>query len=94
MKKLSYVLFVMMFAIFLTSCNHPSNKKNYTQRTTDQYNEMIAPVILLSKSKSMGCYGITLVDGKGVAYTFGNVSTFANGLGEHYEIGDTLKFVK
>jgi len=76
--------------VVFTSCDNVKNV-DYTQKTTEQFNELKPPVVLFSKTKSMGLYGVSVVDGNGKLHTFGNMSSLANGIGEIYAIGDTLK---
>jgi hypothetical protein len=88
MKKL--LLFTILIILF--SCG-PS--RSYTARTVKQFNEMKPPVILLCKTKNdyvINKYGVSLIDGDGKVYTFGNMSLLANGIGNDYCVGDTIRY--
>lgn len=86
MKKL--LLFTALILLF--SCT--INQTDYTGKTVKQFNEMKPPIILLCKTESMkDKYGVSLIDGDGKVYTFGNVSLLANGIGNDYCVGDTIK---
>lgn len=87
LRKLMFLLFVILF----TGCEYPSDNESYTDKTVNIYNDLEPPVILFSKNKSFGVYGVSLIDGKGNVYTLGNMSTFANQIGNSYNVGDTLK---
>lgn len=64
---------------------------SYTTETINQFNNMEAPVTLVAKNKSFGMYSVTLRDGRGKVHIFHNLSTFANQLGDSYNIKDTIK---
>lgn len=67
--------------------------ESHTTQTVRIFNELIPPVVLFSKEESMWSYGVSLLDGDGVLHHFGNASTLANGIGDNYNVGDTLKFI-
>ncbi len=64
---------------------------SYTDYTVAQVNKMKSPVILIGKEKSLGCYGVSLKDSTGFLVYLGNMSSFANSIGESRKIGDTIK---
>ena len=79
---------LMVLVSTLFAC---SDSISYTDTTINTYNDMIPPVIVLSKNLSFGMYSVDLKDGTGKVYHFGNISTFANALGDSYAVGDTIK---
>jgi len=88
--KLSYALYTLLcFVLF--SCEGGEPTISYSERTVKQFNKLKPPVVLFSKSESMVGYGVQLMDGDGVLHYFGNMSSLANGIGDNYKIGDTLK---
>lgn len=84
------LILIGFLIISLTSCeDHP---RSYTNETLDMYNEMVAPVILISKAEdNTGSYMVTLLDGDGNVHHFTSMSGFANSLGSSYKVGDTIK---
>lgn len=80
----------LVICVVLTGCDNMKTV-DYTQKTTEQFNGLNPPVVLFSKTKSMGLYNVSVIDGDGTLHTLGNMSRLANGIGEIYAIGDTLK---
>jgi hypothetical protein len=89
MKKQINLLIIL--CCLFTSCEEGNREQSYTEITTAEFNTLCSPVILISKSENFGLYGVTLLDCKGMAIYFGNLSSFANGIGQHYIVGDTIK---
>jgi len=54
-------------------------------------NRLKKPVILIGKSKTMGLYGIVLIDGNDSIRRYDNMSSLANAIGESRQVGDTIK---
>lgn len=78
--------------ILTISISCKEHSKGYTNRTLDEYNNMSCPIILVSKAEDeSGKYMVTLLDGEGVTHHFNSLSGLANGLGESYNVGDTIK---
>lgn len=78
-------LLLMAFACF----KHVGKRK--TRETREEYAAMKKPAILYYKRKLSFWYGVTLKDANGGLHEFPNSSTFADSLGERYNIGDTIK---
>lgn len=89
-KKLSYAIYIVLGFVFI-SCEAGEPTINYSERTVNEFNEMKKPVRLLSKEDSMVGFGVNLIDGNDKVYYMGNMSSFANGIGSSYNIGDTIK---
>jgi len=89
MKKI--VITVAIAISTLTSCVGTNPGITYTDQTVIIFNNMEPPVILLSKTTTFGLYGVQLMDGNGNIVALGDMSSLANGLGESYNVGDTIK---
>lgn len=63
---------------------------NYSEETAEELEKLIPPVTLLSKASNFGGYSVSVQDATGNIYYMGNMSTVANGIGENYEVGDTI----
>lgn len=87
MKKINnavkYGLYILLATVFC-SCN------SYSLETMREYDSMYKPVILKHKEKTSFWYSVILEDGNGEVYKWGNVSTYANHIGETYNVGDTI----
>jgi hypothetical protein len=89
-SKLSYAIYIVLGFVFI-SCGNGESTINYSEKTVNEFNEMKKPVILLSKDDSWVGFGVQLIDGDGKVHYMGNMSSFANGLGSSYNVGDTIK---
>lgn len=81
--KLSYALYTLLCAVLLTSCD-------YTEETKQTLKRMPKPIVLIHKEKKTFWHSVTLKDGNGKTYKFGNVSALARSIGENYSINDTI----
>ena len=90
-KTLTRYTLYMVLCFVLFSCEGGEPTISYSERTVTQFNKLKPPVLLFSKSESMVGYGVQLMDGDGVLHYFGDMSSLANGIGDNYKIGDTLK---
>lgn len=84
-----YSLYILLCIVFI-SCKERKPVKTATQT----FNELKSPVTLFAKSESnlcSGCWGVDLMDGNGVLHSFGNLTNIGNGVGESYNVGDTIK---
>ena len=88
------ILITFIITLFLFSSCVPINNDTYTETTVEKFNNLPAPIILFAKSKSLSKYRVTLIDSTGTITNFGNMSYFANSIGESYAIGDTIKHYK
>lgn len=81
----SDILFIacLIFCIYVI-------KSSYTEETVSKYEDMKRPVVLHYKEKATFVYSVVLLDGSGEIHKFGNVSSFANWIGDTYQIGDTI----
>ena len=77
-----------MVIITCIMCMHA----NYTKKTILTFYNMQTPVTLYDETKNTFWYSVVLKDGKGDLHRFGNMSSFANDLGNIYNIGDTLRY--
>ena len=78
-----YTLITLLCAVLLTSCD-------YTEETKLTFEGMPEPIVLIHKEKDTFWYDVTLKDGNGKTYFFGNLSTLARTIGENYSINDTI----
>ena len=89
MKTLKLIQYSLLFLLLLASC---SGVPSYTDKTVDKFNELKTPVVLLAKTNdAIGGYSVILIDANGEACYFGNNSTLANAIGDHYKVGDIVK---
>lgn len=88
MKK---ILVIIAIGFLTLSCDKSKPEKSYSEITVEKFNRMKSPVILLTKTDSWAGYGVTMTDGDDEVHYFGNMSSFANGIGQNYKVGDTLK---
>jgi hypothetical protein len=79
------VFYLVLATVFLFGCG------GYTERTKFELEQMKTPVILINKTKHTLWCSVTLQDGNGKVYEFGNVSTIANSIGDNYSINDTIR---
>ena len=96
MKKILIILIVGLLYGCSVKDNNGRNivsvePANYSEQTSNMLNDMEAPVILLVKADNIGGYSVTLQDATGEAFYMGNMSTVANGIGQNYNVGDTIK---
>ncbi len=63
----------------------------YTNKTEHEFKQMKSPIVLIEKYKMIYCYSVELKDSTGKIYKWGNISRLANLIGNHYNIGDTIK---
>ncbi len=84
MKKITIMLILILF---MASCD----LFNYNEQVHKSINNLESPVILIGKRPSSHSYGITVRDANGVIMSYGNMSIFANHIGESMNIGDTIR---
>lgn len=101
MKKLKNLIYLIIIMSFIGCINTNTNTTqeeekgiSYTEKTVNQFNDLEPPVILHSKSKDLGYYGVVVMDGNNKVHVFGNMSSLADRIGESYMVGDTIKKVK
>lgn len=89
-------LFVFPFC-FLESCVDDSIDKSKQEKEVDidqiavnKFNSLKPPIILLAKDKTMGCWGVVLIDSTKKVITIGDLTTLGNRLGASYKVGDTI----
>jgi len=86
MKRL-ILLFVILLEI---SCGLPDTRQSAINTEDEQLNNLTPPVILIGKSESMGCIGITVRDKTGKIFTIGNLNPTANNIGSVSKVGDII----
>lgn len=64
----------------------------YTEKTKSVFTAMDKPVKLIYKGKITFFYSVMLQDANGGVVRFGNMSKFANNIGDMYGVGDTVDF--
>lgn len=64
----------------------------YTEQTKSVFTAMEKPVRLIYKEKITFFYSVMLQDANGGVVRFGNMSKFANNIGDMYGVGDTVDF--
>jgi hypothetical protein len=88
MKRLSH-FFYCVLCLVLFGCDIQQQ-----DTPTEKFNRLKPPITLFAKSESnlcSGCWGVELMDGEGKLHSFGNATQLGNGIGMHYNVGDTLK---
>lgn len=85
---------LVLFALSSCGLKDMKNYESYQTRATREFNELERPVILFSKTDAGiwdGYFNIVVKDGKGELHDFSNACYLARSIGQHYQIGDTLK---
>lgn len=82
---------VILYACIDDASPNKEPKKSYDEQVIEKVNTMKQPVTLVGKYKSLGFTGITVKGADGEVYTIGNLSSFANSIGESRVIGDTIR---
>ena len=98
---LQYLLMWSIVIVILSSCSNSSTSFrtpegntyiNYNDYVQDRINTMKSPIILIGvKHSETWGYSIVVKDSSGIIETIGNVSTFANAIGQSRKVGDTIK---
>lgn len=101
MKKIAILsLLIIIMGLMITSykmlsCNESTQLKQEKEVDIDQiavnkFNSLKPPIILLAKDKTMGCWGVVLIDSTKKIVTIGDLTSLGNRLGASYKVGDTI----
>ncbi len=82
----------IMSAIVITFTILVVMSNRYTEQTKSVFTAMEKPVKLIYKEKITFFYSVMLQDANGNVVRFGNMSKFANNIGDMYGVGDTIDF--
>ena len=86
MKRIMKHVFYLLLVFGFLSCE-------VAEPPINKLNRLEPPVVLMGKSESnfcSGCWGITVIDNNGKVENFGNALGFANNIGAHWSVGDTI----
>lgn len=89
-KTMTGVLLLCMVVLMIKVIGESEKPKNYESYTDKEFNALTPPVILIGKEKSFDLYSISVKDRNNKVLYIGNMSGFANSIGEQREVGDTL----
>lgn len=94
MKKI-IILSLLIIIMGLLSCNESTQLKqekevDIVQIAVNKFNSLKPPIILLAKDKTMGCWGVVLIDSTKKIVTIGDLTSLGNRLGASYNVGDTI----
>lgn len=88
-----FFMLVFIVGICCVSCTESSQVKqdiDIDQMAINRFNGLTPPIILLAKDKTMGYWGVVLIDSTKKIVTIGDLTSLGNRLGNSYEIGDTI----
>jgi hypothetical protein len=90
MLKIVLILAVVVFGyIIYDAMSHLP--VDYTTSSTEEFNKLKSPVIMIGKDEFAGMWDITVKDADNKVLHIGNMSGFANSIGASRMVGDTLK---